>query len=156
MYGNTLLNRHQKQFLRELRDTVGGLPAERWPRIVTLRRWMRRPRFRMAINAIREAMYVEMELMMTSSAASAAKVLQGILNGQFLVDPAMSNLKVQTLVAVVRANDNRQREGRLAKPAAQGLGEDRNATMSRLTAMEAAAVLTEAERAEDVDPHGSD
>ena len=40
------LNRHQKAFLRKMRNAPDGLPQDQWLQGVVLRWWLRKPRFK--------------------------------------------------------------------------------------------------------------
>jgi hypothetical protein len=71
----------QMDFLRNLRKHPNSLPLLAWPRATTLRKWMRRPRFRAAIRSLEGAFEVEARLLMAGAAAQAAMQLQATLTG---------------------------------------------------------------------------
>jgi len=79
--GERRLTNRQLDFLRQLRKHPDSLPLMAWPRATTLRKWMRRPRFRMAIESLEESFQVEARLLMAGAAAQAANHLQTILTG---------------------------------------------------------------------------
>jgi len=58
------LNRHQKAFLRKMRNDPDGLPQEQWPQAVVLRRWLRKPRFKRALKSLRETFAAEIDVML--------------------------------------------------------------------------------------------
>ena len=75
------MTRRQLDFLRKLKQHPNSLPVFTWPRATTLRKWMRRPRFAMAIRSLEGAFQVEARLLMAGAAAQAAMHLQTALTG---------------------------------------------------------------------------
>ena len=70
---------HQSQFLRAISRDPAGPPADQWPRPTILRRWLRRPAFRAALDSLRETLRYAADLRLAYAADSAAQHLQGAL-----------------------------------------------------------------------------
>ncbi|HRK31278.1 MAG TPA: hypothetical protein PLD59_09390 [Tepidisphaeraceae bacterium] len=69
----------QTSFLRSLRDQTGNhLPTD-WPSAVVMRRWLRRPGFRAAIQSIQNALAVQADLQLSAAAAEAAAKLRDVV-----------------------------------------------------------------------------
>lgn len=121
------LNRHQKAFLRKLRNDPDGLPQDQWPQAVVLRRWMRKPRFRKAIKSLRDTYTAEIDVMLAGAASRAAKRLQALLASESGGED--QEHRIQALVRVIRVAHLRAKEqrrprrarGRSQQPAA-GVG----------------------------------
>src|SRR4051812_44221661 len=75
----TPMNRHQKEFLKKMREHPHGLPTSEWPSATALRRWMRHPGFRRAIESIRQTLQIQTDLHLLSAAAHASTGLAAIL-----------------------------------------------------------------------------
>jgi len=75
----TPMNRHQKEFLKKMREHPHGLPTSEWPKATALRRWMRHPGFRRAIESIRHTLQIQTDLHLLSAAAHASTGLAAIL-----------------------------------------------------------------------------
>jgi hypothetical protein len=82
----------QMDFLRNLKKHPNSLPLLAWPRATTLRKWMRRPRFRAAIRSLEGAFEVEARLLMAGAAAQAAMQLQATLTGGRIETSGEGNL----------------------------------------------------------------
>ena len=75
------MTNRQLDFLRNLRKHPNSLPLMTWPRTTTLRKWMRRPRFRAAIEGLVETFQIESRLLMAGAATQAAVQLNAVLTG---------------------------------------------------------------------------
>lgn len=73
------MNHHQTQFLRALVRNPAGPPADQWPRPTILRRWLRRPKFRVALRSLLDTLRFQSDLRLTYAADTAAQHLQGSL-----------------------------------------------------------------------------
>jgi len=102
------LNRHQKAFLRKMRNDPDGLPQEQWPQAVALRRWLRKPRFKRALKSLRETFAAEIDVMLAGAAARAAKRLQAMLAGES--GGQDQEQRIQALVRVIRVAHLRAKE----------------------------------------------
>jgi len=105
----------QSSFLRACAKSPAGLPAERWPSAVTMRRWLRRPGFRAALQGIRDTLRVQADLHLASAATAAAKRLADVVSSAAMdaVDSA-EQLKatrdlVHSLSSLLRLAHLRQR-----------------------------------------------
>ena len=119
------LNRHQKAFLRKMRNDPDGLPQEQWPQAVVLRRWLRKPRFKRALKSLRETFAAEIDVMLAGAAARAAKRLQAMLAGES--GGQDQEQRMQALMRVIRVAHLRAKESprrrrnavRMASPAVE-------------------------------------
>lgn len=76
--------RAQTLFLRQLAQNPTGLPSDTMPHPHLLRRWLRRPAFRQALEELRDTLRFQADLQLASAAANAARLLQT------LTEPASS------------------------------------------------------------------
>jgi hypothetical protein len=67
--------RAQTKFLRSFRKCRFSPNVEEWPSPAVLRRWMRRPRFVMAMRGVRDALRYQADFQLLSAAAAAAHIL---------------------------------------------------------------------------------
>ena len=112
MEHHTKLHFRQYQFLRDLREAAEtGLNDRPWPRVTTLRRWLRRPGFRAALKSLQAALRFQRDWMLSASAARAAKNLAAMVSEQDprcgLSDP---DARLASLVRIIRTEQIRQRE----------------------------------------------
>jgi len=107
------LHTRQYLFLKELRNSAEGFPDHLWPRLTTLRKWLRHPGFRAALKSLQTTMRFERDWMMAASASRAAKNLHVMLSEQ---DPrnglAEPDLRLASLVRIVRAEQLQQKAAR--------------------------------------------
>jgi len=97
----------QTSFLRSLRKQSGDLPAGDWPAAVVMRRWLRRPGFRAAMQSIQHALAFQIDMQLSAAAAEAAVALRNFgapANGQ-----ATGGRDVVALLRIVRQAHLRQR-----------------------------------------------
>ncbi len=120
MWDSSRMNRHQLTFLRNLREHPHGLPLEEWPSTTVLRRWMRRPRFRMAVKSLAKTFQTQTDLLLSGSAARAAMMLQVILSGEGCSGAGVTSgailanaQQLTVLTRLVRASHRRQYEKRI-------------------------------------------
>jgi hypothetical protein len=73
-------SRAQTSFLRAFRNNPSGPPSQSWPSPSILRRWLRRPRFRAALNSIRSAIQLQSDFHISSAATTAARNLDNPQN----------------------------------------------------------------------------
>jgi hypothetical protein len=66
----------QTLFLRAFRHHPAGPPPEAWPSPAILRRWLQRPAFLEALDAIRAGLRLRTDLHLTAAAVRAAQQLQ--------------------------------------------------------------------------------
>ena len=66
----------QTRFLRALAKNPLGPPPDDWPGIVALRRWLRRPAFRRALDSLLDALRFRSDLHLAYAATTAAQTLQ--------------------------------------------------------------------------------
>lgn len=71
--------RTQKLFLQTLIDNPTGPQPADWPSPAILRRWLRSPAFKSALESIRQANIVRADLALSQAAASAATLLADLL-----------------------------------------------------------------------------
>ena len=71
--------REQTIFLRACSKDPFGLSGKDWPSPATFRRWMRRPGFRIAIKAMRDALRMQADLQLAAAAAAATRGLSRAL-----------------------------------------------------------------------------
>jgi len=105
------LHTRQYEFLRELRNAEHALPDHAWPRVATLRRWLRHPQFRQALRSLRSTMQFERDWMMSASSSAAARNLYIMLSEQ---DPrsgvANPDARLGALVRIIRAENLQYRD----------------------------------------------
>jgi hypothetical protein len=104
-------NRAQTLFLRSFRKSPTGPAPEDWPSITLLRRWLRKPAFRTALDSLREALRFHADFQLTIGASRAAQTLGA---------PQQSAEDVKKLSELLRHAHLRQRfpsEAKLASPA---------------------------------------
>ena len=65
----------QHSFLRAFVTNPSGPPADAWPSPAILRRWLRRPRFRAALNSVQLSIRFQTDFHIASAATSAARNL---------------------------------------------------------------------------------
>src|SRR6476660_5571822 len=68
-------SRAQTNFLRAFVKNPSGPPADAWPSPAILRRWLRRPRFRSALNSVQLSIRFQTDFHIASAATSAARNL---------------------------------------------------------------------------------
>src|SRR5689334_4028798 len=110
----TKLHFRQYQFLRDLREAAEtGLNDRPWPRVTTLRRWLRRPGFRAALRSLQSALRFQRDWMLSVSAAQASRNLAAMISEQ---DPrsglADTDARLASLVRIIRTEQIRQRDVR--------------------------------------------
>ena len=66
----------QSSFLRALIKHPAGPPADQWPSPTILRRWLRRPAFRAALDSLRDTVRYKADLRLAYAADTAAQQLQ--------------------------------------------------------------------------------
>ena len=108
----TKLHFRQYKFLQDLREAAEtGLCDRPWPRVTTLRRWLRRPGFRAALRSLQSAIRVQRDFMLAVSAAQASRNLAAMISEQDprcgLADP---DARLTSLVRIIRAEQIRQRD----------------------------------------------
>ncbi len=120
MTDSTRMNSHQRTFLRNLRNHPHGLPLEEWPCTTVLRRWMRRPRFLMAVRSLTQTFNVQADLLLSGAAARAAMMLQVILSGEGCTGAGVNSRAIlanhqqlTVLTRLVRAHHRRLYEKRI-------------------------------------------
>ena len=100
------VTRAQTKFLRGFAANPYGPPAGEWPSPVVLRRWLKRPGFRGAMNSILRALRYQADFHLTAAAASAAHLLHGtIRSGE--VDSVRK--QVEALIQLLRMSHIRHR-----------------------------------------------
>lgn len=99
----------QSNFLRALRSSPNGLAPDSLPSPVVLRRWMRRPRFRAALESVRGAMDFATDLHLAAAAARASNELHRVLtpqtddpNADMPAQLASQQQQMQSLVRLMR------------------------------------------------------
>jgi hypothetical protein len=65
----------QTTFLRSFRDSLAGPPPDAWPSPAILRRWLRKPAFRRALQSVQSALRLQTDFLVVSTAANAARSL---------------------------------------------------------------------------------
>jgi hypothetical protein len=68
-------SRAQTLFLRSFRKSPYGPPQDQWPTPAVLRRWLRKPAFRNALQSLREVLRFQIDFDLASAAAQAARRL---------------------------------------------------------------------------------
>ena len=107
-------NRAQTLFLRSFRKSPTGPAPEDWPSITLLRRWLRKPAVKAALDSIREALRFHAEFYLTIGASRAAQTLGTAQQA------ALNSDDVKTLSELLRHAHLRQRfpsDSKLASPA---------------------------------------
>src|SRR6266536_1125405 len=107
-------NRAQTLFLRSFRKSPTGPAPEDWPSITLLRRWLRKPAFRTALDSLREALRFHADFQLTIGASRAAQALSSPQ------DAALNTDDVRKLSELLRHSHLRQRfptDPKLASPA---------------------------------------
>ncbi len=101
------LNRHQREFLKKMREHPRGLPVSEFPSAVALRRWMRHPGFRRAIASIRIAIQLQSDLnLLTAAATASSGLVARLADGAHDAD----KLQIASLVQLVRVAHWRSKE----------------------------------------------
>ena len=91
--------RAQTLFLRAFRKSPTGPPADQWPSIADLRRWLRKPGFRAALRSLQETLHFHADFHLAMRAAHAAQNL----------GTQDSGLSIQDLTHLLRLSHLRQR-----------------------------------------------
>jgi hypothetical protein len=108
-------NRAQTLFLRSFRKSPTGPAPEDWPSITLLRRWLRKPAFRTALDSLREALRFHADFQLTIGASQAVQTLVSTPNA------ALAPQDVRKLAELLRLAHLRQRfhaaQPALASPA---------------------------------------
>ncbi len=118
MSESTELNRHQRRFLKKLRDRPTQLPEGEWPRPATLERWMARAPFRRAMRRVSEAFQVQSDLQLAVAAACASATLQDALQQSVpLKVVAERGPEIAVLVKLLQVSHWRARDQRAAADA---------------------------------------
>jgi hypothetical protein len=68
-------NDRQTAFLRAFRADPAGPPPDHWPAPAILRRWLRKPAFRRALQSVQSALRLQTDFLVVSTAAHAARSL---------------------------------------------------------------------------------
>src|SRR5690349_1074151 len=71
--------RAQTRFLRTLRKNPTSFPTDHWPSPLLLRRWLRKPAFRKALNRLLNALHYEADLQLACATTHAALQLNTAL-----------------------------------------------------------------------------
>jgi hypothetical protein len=107
-------NRAQTIFLRSFRKSLTGPAPEDWPSITLLRRWLRKPAFKTALDSLCETLRFHAEFYLTIGASRAAQTLGTAQQA------ALNSDDVKTLSELLRHAHLRQRfptDAKLASPA---------------------------------------
>jgi hypothetical protein len=67
--------RAQTIFLRSFRKNPAGPPADQWPSVTILRRWLRRRAFRAALESLRDTYRFQTDFQLAAAAAAASQIL---------------------------------------------------------------------------------
>ncbi|MGH7177627.1 MAG: hypothetical protein ACREJC_09625 [Tepidisphaeraceae bacterium] len=106
-------SRQQTKFLRECLKDPTGMSNRTWPSAITMRRWMRRRGFRIAIKGIRDALRFQADVHIAAAAAQGAQCLaQAVAPDGASVDPArLTQIKqhIDSLTTLLRLAHLRQR-----------------------------------------------
>lgn len=70
------MTKTQTIFLRAFRDNPLGPPPSEWPSGAVLKRWLRKEKFRHALQGVRDALRFQADLHLAAASTSAAQVLQ--------------------------------------------------------------------------------
>jgi hypothetical protein len=68
-------NDRQTTFLRAFRNNPSGPPPESWPSPAILRRWLRRPAFRAALDSLRQTLQFQSDFHLAAAASAAVQSL---------------------------------------------------------------------------------
>ena len=77
----------QRTFLRLWIDHPEGPPAKDWPAPVYFARWLKNPRFRRTLNAIRDTHRYRSDLHLANASSSAAQTLDALAKAPDPADP---------------------------------------------------------------------
>ncbi|CAN5442873.1 hypothetical protein BH10PLA1_BH10PLA1_23140 [soil metagenome] len=105
------INRHQREFLKKLRERRVGVDAEHWPSAAALRRWMRHEGFRAAFDSIRGAMQMRTDFELIAASVNASSSLSSLLSGGEETD---NRSQIQSCVQLLRLAHLRLKELRQA------------------------------------------
>ena len=129
--------RAQRLFLRAFRDhPTGPAPAD-WPNPGTFKRWLKSPRFRRSLAAVRDALRFQADLHIASAATSAAKSLQSaVTNGEpasagGVLDPETAEHLTRQLKSLTDLLRLAHLRTRFAPPEQPAASSTRNATDHR-------------------------
>jgi len=106
--------RAQTIFLRACSSDPFGLSGREWPTPTTFRRWMRRPGFRRAIQAVRDSLRMQCDLQLAAASAAAMQAITRTLidnEGTVVSDEQIKQAKesMQYLTTLLRLAHLRQR-----------------------------------------------
>src|SRR5579862_4694454 len=105
--------RAQTVFLRSFRTHPAGPPAELWPSPAILRRWLRKPNFRHALDDLIQTLRYQSDFHLTAAACQAAQHLACTPHSE-ISNPEISNPQSLSLL---RLSHLRQRfEDRSKEP----------------------------------------
>src|SRR5438046_7786970 len=91
--------RAQTIFLRSFRSNPSGPPPKDWPSPAILRRWLRRPSFRSALQSIQSTLRVQESFLLTAASNTALRTL----------DPSSSPDIIRHTLALLRLSHLRHR-----------------------------------------------
>lgn len=100
----------QSTFLRKLKRDPVGLPADEWPSAVIMRRWMRRPGFRQALQQLWRVLQLQADLHLAAAAGTGAQALHARIRNVNEDEEQVSN---HALVQLVRLSHLRCKTGNL-------------------------------------------
>src|ERR1041384_8723365 len=104
--------RAQTIFLRQLAQSPTGLPPDAMPHPNLMRRWLRRPAFRQALEELRDTFRFQADFQLASTAANAARLLQTLTDPTRTIDSdGASDLRAQlhALSQLLKLSHLRQR-----------------------------------------------
>lgn len=96
----------QSAFLRAFLKSPGGPPPAEWPLPAILRRWLRRPTFRAALQSVRDAARFQADFHLAAAGTAAAASLQSIATSSASAD---SIRQAHALLHLLRHAHMRQR-----------------------------------------------
>lgn len=73
-------NDAQSSFLRACVKSPLGLEQQNWPSAVKLRRWLRRPGFRAALQGLRDSLRIQSDMHLAAASAAASKQIADVVS----------------------------------------------------------------------------
>ena len=106
--------RAQTLFLRAFRKSATGPAPQDWPSVTVLRRWLRKPAFKTALDSLRETLRFQADFQLALGASQAVQELRSPASATFTPDEMKKRLD---LLCHAHLRQRFPTEPRLASPA---------------------------------------
>src|SRR5947207_12875074 len=90
-------NDRQSSFLRSFRSNPSGPPPKDWPSPAILRRWLRRPSFRSALQSIQSTLRIQESFLLTAASSTALRTLDPVASSPDIIRHTLALLRLSHL-----------------------------------------------------------